>query len=423
MSRAPWRPVDWAGLGVALVVGIAIRVALLPSQGERGDIDQFVGWTHHIATNGLGTLYGETAAGPVTFGPVMGLVWGVLAVIDSGFRTATDASDTSLRVLMKVPAVAADLGLALLVGSALRDRPRWAVVGAAAILLHPAVIDVSAWWGQYESVYALAALGAAVLAVNGRTTWAVAALTVALLTKPQALPLLVPMAAWVWATAGWRGIARAAIVGAIVAFVLWLPFIADGGPIQYLGNLGTYQGEIFAFASLRAWNLWWIVQEAAPGGGFVPDGTALLGPLTLRHVGLVLAGILEAMVAVAVLRDPRPRTLVLALAVSVLVAFSVLTTMHERYAYAALVFLVLLIPDRAGRWLSLAFGVVFTLNLLAAIPPTDQIGEVLPVDGVMGIAGSVAMLAITGALLVMLAPGGRPQEAGGSPTPAVDSSV
>ena len=334
----------------------------------------------------------------------MGLVWSLLAAVDSGFRTATDASDTGLRMLMKLPAVAADIGLALLVAYALRDRPRWAVIGAAAILLHPAVIDVSAWWGQYESVYTLTALAAAILAVNGRGGWAVAALTVALLTKPQALPLLVPMAAWVWATAGWRGIARAAIVGMAVAVVLWLPFIVEGGPVGYLANLGKYQGEIFAFASLRAWNLWWLFQEAVAGAGFIPDSTALVGPLTLRHAGLALAGVLEMLVAVAVIRDPRPRTLVLALAASAMVAFTVLTTMHERYAFGALVFLVLLIPERAGRWLSLAFGVVFTVNLLAAVPPTPRIGEVLPVAGLLGIAGSLAMLAITGALLLMLAP-------------------
>ena len=56
---------------------------------------------------------------------------------------------------MKAPATLADLGLAALVVFALRDRPRWAALGAVAILLHPAVIDVSAWWGQYESIFVL----------------------------------------------------------------------------------------------------------------------------------------------------------------------------------------------------------------------------------------------------------------------------
>ena len=36
---------------------------------------------------------------------------------------------------------------------AFRAKPVWAVVTAAMILFHPAVFDVSARWGQYESIY------------------------------------------------------------------------------------------------------------------------------------------------------------------------------------------------------------------------------------------------------------------------------
>ena len=77
------------------------------------------------------------------------------------------------------------------------------------------------------------------------------------------------------------------------------------------------------------------------------DQTAILGPVTLRHVGYLLAGIGEVVVFVAVFRSPTRRTLAIGLAAAVLVAFMFLTTMHERYAYGALVFLALLIPRTA----------------------------------------------------------------------------
>jgi hypothetical protein len=76
--------------------------------------------------------------------------------------------------------------------------------------------------------------------------------------------------------------------------------------------------------------------------------------------------------------------------------------MHERNAFGALVFLALAFPDRRAAWLALAVGVVFTLNLLAAVPPTPEIGAALPVSGPLGIAGSIAMLAILVATLVIL---------------------
>ena len=389
-------------LAVAFVVGIVVRLILLPTNGFRDDLDQFAGWIHHIAVNGLGTLYGDTAAGPVTFGPVMGYIWAALAAINPGFAVATDASDVGLRVLMKLPATLADLGIAGTIAFALRDRPRWATVAAAVILLHPAVIDLSAWWGQYESIYMLAAVVGAVLAVNTRNGWAAAAVALALMTKPQAAPLLVPFAAWFWATGGWRGIVRATAIGVAVATVGWLPFLTAGGPVQYLVNVSHYQDGIFAVLSLRAWNVWWLVQEAAAGGAFIVDNVPVLGPLTLRHVGYATTVLVELVVALAVVRAPKAGTLFLALAASVLVAFMFLTQMHERYAYGAVVFLALLLPDPRIRWLGLALGIMFTLNLLAAVPPTPAIANVLPIAGVLGVAGSVAILAITVASVVLL---------------------
>jgi hypothetical protein len=76
-----------------------------------------------------------------------------------------------------------------------------------------------------------------------------------------------------------------------------------------------------------------------------------------------------------------------------------LTTMHERYAFGALIFLALLLPDRRVLALWLVFGVAFTLNLLAAIPPTPEIASVLPVSGVFGVTGSIVTLGVTVAIL------------------------
>ncbi len=128
--------------------------------------------------------------------------------------------------------------------------------------------------------------------------------------------------------------------------LVWLPFIPAGGPANYLRNLGEYQNDIFSVLSLRAWNVWWILQVVAAGGDFAKDTTAVLGPVTFRHIGYLVTGLLEAVVFLAVLRDPRPRTLILGLAASTLIAFCFLTTMHERYAYGALVFLMLLLVER-----------------------------------------------------------------------------
>jgi Gpi18-like mannosyltransferase len=278
------------------------------------------------------------------------------------------------------------------------------------ILLHPAVAYVSAWWGQYESIFLLSGLAATVAAVRGHNGLAAVLVAVSLMTKPQALPFVVPFAAWFWASGyartGARGgvleLVRTGLIGLATIVVLWLPFIPAGGPTDYLHNLGVYQNEIFNVLSLRAWNAWWLVQEAAADGAFIADDVAFLGPLTLRHVGYIVTALFEVGIALAIVRDPRPRSLVLGLAASVLVVFAVMTQMHERYAYGAVIFLALLVADGRWRWLGVAFGVVFTLNLVAAIPPTPAIGALVPVAGPLGVVGSAAMLGVTAVALAGL---------------------
>jgi hypothetical protein len=322
----------------------------------------------------------------------------VLGAIEPAFQTATNAADAGIRVLMKAPPSLADLGLALGVAYALRARPMLAIAGALGIALHPAVIDVSALFGQYESIYVLFGLVAFLLAVNGQPRWGAVALALALMTKPQALPFVAPFAAWAIATLGWRETARLIAIGIVVVVVAWLPFVPFGGPAGYLRSLDAHQNDLFAVLSLRAWNPWWILQSAAGGDSFLGDSRAILGPLTPRHIGLIAFGLLELLVFVTVLRRPTPATLAWALAASSLAAFIALTTMHERYAYPVLVFLAVLLPDRRAVALWVAFGIVFTLNLLAAVPPAAL--DVVPIGGIVGTIGSVAMTAIAVILLL-----------------------
>jgi uncharacterized membrane protein YeiH len=153
--------------------------------------------------------------------------------------------------------------------------------------------------------------------------------------------------------------------------------------------------------SLRAWNPWWLVQEAA-GGGFIRDDVAFAGPITLRHVGYAVTAVLSVVIARGVLRDPRPRTLVLAVTASVLVVFTCMTQMHERYAFAALPVLLLLAPEARPRWLWVVLAAVFTLNLVAAVPASPELGTLIPVGGPVGIIGSVVMTSLVVLILLTL---------------------
>ena len=386
-----------------MLLGIVVRLALLPTEGLKGDLDQFVLWVHRIAVNGLGHAYDPTQSPTdnLSFPAVMAWIWGVLALVQPAFQTVTDSADPAIRALMKVPASLADFGLMAVVVYAFRGRPWWAVIGAGVVMLHPAIIDVSAWWGQYESIYVLFALAAVVFAINGHNGPAAAFLALSLMTKPQALPFILPFAAWFWATGGWREIGRTIVIGAATTLVVWLPFLAAGGPINYLRNLADYQNVVFPVMSLHAWNVWWLFQILTIGT-FAGDQATLIGPITFRHIGWVITAILSLVVAFQVLRNPTPRTLILGLAASSLVWFVFMTQMHERYAFAALLFLLLLVPERRILALYLVFGVVYTLDLLSAAPPTDWIHQLLPFGGLYSIVGSVVTIAVAALTMVWM---------------------
>jgi hypothetical protein len=68
---------------------------------------------------------------------------------------------------------------------------------------------------------------------------------------------------------------------------------------------------------------------------------------------------------------------------------------------------LLLIPDRAIRWFAAILAVVFTLNLFAAVPATSELEAALPVAGVLGIVGSLIVLALSVVSVLWLRGRGR----------------
>ena len=376
---------EWLGLGGGLAVAILIRIALLPQPGIAGDDNDFLAWARAIATGGLGHAYDL----PISFPPVMPWIWWLLGVVAPGPMSASPPEQAGL-VLLKLPATLADFGIAAIVGWSLRARPRWAAAGALAVLLVPLSWYTSAWWGQFESLYVLPMLVAWVLLARNHPSWAAVAIAVGLMTKPQALPLVVPFAAFYLGRYGLRGSLRAGLVGVATGALLWIPFLEDGGPANYLHSLAAYSDR-FAVLSLRAWNPWWILTDLVGRGQLVADNVPIVGPLTIRWLGLALAGVLELAVFLWVWRRPTLSTLAWGAAAAALAAFIGLTTMHERYAYPAVVFLILAWPNRwaVGTWLLVA--ITASANVIAAAPPQGPPGSLLSVAGPIGIVGSLAM--------------------------------
>ena len=181
-------------------VGVLIRLVLARySEGLAFDLGLFRQWSDRLVERGPSQFYepGYFADYP----PGYLYVLFVLGKISRLLR----GEPPSVGVL-KLPAIVADLGVAVLAMLlAARITPKGligripvSVAAAAAILLNPGLILVSAVWGQVDSVLALLVLaGIYMLATEPHSTprelCGVALLAVAIATKPQAvlaLPIL-----------------------------------------------------------------------------------------------------------------------------------------------------------------------------------------------------------------------------------------
>lgn len=374
-AGSPWRDL-WV-LG-AFLAGILIRASLLTNPGYGPDISY---WKSHLTYSvffGIQNVYGMEM--PLQQYPplLLYILWG-LGLIYTGLWP--QARDTPLlTAFVKLPAVVADLLVAaLLVAFARRHAgtgtlsPRWT---AAIIALHPALIWISAYWGQVDILHSSICVAAWGAAIAGSSLLAGGLLALGVMTKPQGLIILPAAAVLLFARTGWRGMLRAFVSGVVVVSALLLPFLLAGYGREllgiYLGSAGKYP-----YLSVNAFNPWGVA-ALFTGGNFgeslVRDDQALGGFLTPRMIGLLLFGVSTVWICLRALLHGGRSSFSASRAWRLLtlqwLAFFLLPTeVHERYLAPALIsMIVALILDRRWWWVYLIISLSVLLNVIYVLP-------------------------------------------------------
>jgi Gpi18-like mannosyltransferase len=389
----------WLVFGTAL----AVRLLLMPLP-EPIDFDLtyfWLPWMNYGAEHGLVQLYlhGEPLVNypPFFLALLVGLGKIYALLVPSLEHTPLQS------VLIKLPGVAADMAVgALLYLAATKIEQlcgrgsRLPLLAAGLWLFNPAVIYVSSVWGQVDSIHTLWMMAALLAALHQRWGWSGVLMGIAVLTKLQAIilaPLLVLLAWW----SGWRALARGCGAAAAIFLAgllpLWIGGAGQPAIDVYLGSVGFYPA-----LSMNAYNPWFIVHLRAREilGYWVEDSTAVLGPITLRHLGLGMLAAYVLLVAGVLMRrwrapssEPAPWASAaqqvgafFAAGLLIFGFFMLATEMHERYILPALAPLALtaalLRPTRIPFML---LTITTLLNLIHVLPITrDQIQlmETLP---------------------------------------------
>jgi len=254
-----------------VLLSILLQLILALFLGHAYDMRIFMS-TGYLVGNGLdpylardlSTVFHDvTFRGITTFGypPPWALVLGLIYRIT--YRILPNFLVYNLAI--KIPIIAANLGLAYLVQAVLRERgtaPRISRKAWIFFLFNPFLLSVSSAWGQFDAVVALLSLVALVLLDRGRLKTSALVLALAISIKPTALPLLLvafvdllkrPYRRLVGYSAG---ILAGALVFCAAPFVLlrwdatpvlqhWNVFFTVGGGISFMTFLellqGTYQ--------------------------------------------------------------------------------------------------------------------------------------------------------------------------------------
>ena len=132
---------------------------------------------------------------------------------------------------LKLPLIAATIGLAYLVGATLRRlgaqaatcRRAWAF-----LLLNPLILFTGAAWGQIDVLVTLLTVAALVLVWQGRWASSAALLALAVCTKPTPLPILLVVLVWLAGRAPREALRYAAVSAVWAAVFLVVPVVALG---------------------------------------------------------------------------------------------------------------------------------------------------------------------------------------------------
>lgn len=282
------------GIGWILVVGLAVRFALLPLSAHPWDV--YVWYQTGDRVYSGGPLYTSAPYG-YAYPPVWG---GFITVMDGIYRlvapivgahpisaAAANAAfgttgnlgapivvDWLFATLIKLPLVVFDLLTTLLLCDVVRrrlGRPEWVAPVAAAFFLNPFVILISSVWGQFDIVATYLVLLGALLLIDHHPWLAGVAFGLSVATKYFPALLIVALLIVYASARQTREYVTAAVVTIAMLALVSVPFLI-ATPAAYIGAVTSPDRGV---PSAESQTLWSFLESALRPGWSAPDWLTL----------------------------------------------------------------------------------------------------------------------------------------------------
>jgi Gpi18-like mannosyltransferase len=352
-----------------------VRILIAPHFGFSIDLNFFRTWTRELHEVGPHRFYStdHLADYPPGYLYVLWLIGSISA--------------TPGYLLLKLPAILADLGLAWIAGTfaqrlapgSLAQRVPVRAVVAAAVLFNPAIFALSAGWGQVDSVPAFLVLSSLLLLFTGpqslqRELAAFLLFGIAFSTKPQTCLVFPVMAYALYRRYLYRrprpelidGVLSIALMGALAVGVWVAAGLSFGLSPVDLVRFYRHSAAVQPVTSANAFNFWGAI-------AFWRHDTSGAGVLRIAGVPAIYLGVLVFAAATvwliwqlhrAIERGiDRARVLIVGAAVESLLGYTFLTRMHERYLFLTLACLAPMLFVKRLRLIYAALSGLFLLDL------------------------------------------------------------
>jgi Gpi18-like mannosyltransferase len=375
------------GLLWILAIGLIARLLFIGADGFANDVSSFESWSLTLSEHPLREFYSK--AGFADYPPGYFLI---LCLVGHLYHVLIHADPqwSMLKIFVKLPSIFTDLGCGVLlftIARRLTKSDRWGLAAAALFTLNPAMIFISAYWGQVDSVAAVLMLGAVALIVGsedgrgervvGKIALAWLLLAYSILIKPPAAVLLLLFFAYTFVARDneqrrirFLGASFGIVLSLCMVYAVTLLFHSDLNPIdqaRWLFNRYLFASGVYPFNSVNAFNIYavrwpfWQSDSArffAVGSWSIPQN--VLGIIT---VFVALLFILERYVHRRDTRSFVETALLLSLSF-----FMLATRMHERYIFNAVTLCIALCGvNRRYLYASLIFSGTLYANLLYSL--------------------------------------------------------
>jgi len=329
------------------VAGFILRIIIScrnSSQGYHGfpsDISCFTAWSKLAFEQGLSNFYASEMF--TDYPPGFVYIFWLLGATSKLLHLQEGTS--AFVVLIKLPAIAADVGIAYLAFRLAQEMKinKFGSLGISLlILLNPLVLIDSAVWGQTDSVFVLLLVVVMYLFYRNNTIPAYFIYGFSILVKPQAL-MFAPVIVFAYINELLKSykdkkrftktlmVQTGAGLGAIaLVFLLMLPFGIGDALKQYTDTVTSYP-----YGSVNAYNFWGLM-----GKIWIGQDELFLG-LSMKFWGTCSIIVTYLASAFIFIKCRKSRSVYFYLSAFIMICiFTFSVRMHERYIYPAAVFLL-----------------------------------------------------------------------------------